>query len=79
VHSKTPQSASISGTVKWYEPDLGYGYIDPNDGSREVFVHFTALDSSRLSNLSKGQTVRFEKKADGGLIRAANLSVSEAH
>ena len=79
MHPKTPQSAATAGTVKWYEPDLGYGYIDPSDGSREVFVHFTALDSSGLSSLSKGQSVRFDKRADGGLTRAANLLVSEAH
>lgn len=79
MHPKTPQSATITGTVKCYEPDLGYGYIDPNDGSREVFVHFTALDSSGLSSLSKGQAVRFDKRADGGLTRAANLLVSGAH
>jgi CspA family cold shock protein len=79
VHPKNPQSAATAGTVKWYEPDLGYGYINPNDGSREVFVHFTALDSSGLSSLSKGQTIHFDKRADGGLTRAANLLVSEAH
>ena len=77
MYSKSPQTASTAGTVKWYEPDLGYGYIDPSDGSREVFVHFTALDSSGLASLHKGQSVRFYKRADGGLTRAANVLVSE--
>ena len=65
--------------MKWYAPNLGYGYIDPNDGSRQVFVHFTALDNSGLTSLQKGQTVRFDKRADGGLTRAENLLVTEAN
>ncbi len=78
MQPKSPQSAASIGTVKWYEPDLGYGYIMPRDGTRDVFVHFTALDTCGLASLQKGQTVHFDKRADGGITRAANIFVSEA-
>ncbi len=78
MQSNTLQSATSIGTVKWYEPALGYGYIVPRDGTRDVFVHFTALDTCGLTALEKGQTVRFDKRADGGITRAANIFVSEA-
>ena len=67
-----------SGRIKWYDPKLGYGYVTPSDGSPDVFVHFTALDASGLTRLSSGQVVHFEKRIDGGLTRAARLSVAEA-
>ena len=66
------------GVVRRFDRNLGYGYIAPHDGSREVFVHFTALDRAGLTDLYEGQTVYFEKSEDAGVTRAVNLSVAEA-
>ena len=49
-----------TGTVKWFNPDKGYGFIEPEDGSRDVFVHISALGRSGLSTLNEGRKVSFE-------------------
>lgn len=46
------------GSVKWYNPDKGFGFIAPEGGGKDVFVHATALQRSRLSALAEGQRVR---------------------
>ena len=62
------------GVVKWFDSALGYGYISPVDGSPEVFVHFTALDSAGLKKLGPGERICFDISKDGGVTRATNLS-----
>ncbi len=49
-----------AGTVKWFNPEKGYGFITPEDGSADVFVHFSAIDGSGYRNLEEGQRVEFE-------------------
>lgn len=53
-----------SGTVKFYNETKGYGFIQPEDGSKDVFVHATALERCGLSTLSEGQKVNFETDVD---------------
>jgi CspA family cold shock protein len=48
-----------SGTVKWFDPNRGYGFIQPEQGE-DVFVHVTALEGSGMESLQEGQTVQFE-------------------
>ena len=67
-----------SGIVKWFDSALGYGYISPADGSPEIFVHFTALDSAGLKALDPGQRISFDISKDGGVTRATNLSSAVA-
>jgi CspA family cold shock protein len=50
-------SVEETGTVKWFNPDRGYGFIAPNGGGRDVFVHISALERSGIEGLSEGQTV----------------------
>jgi CspA family cold shock protein len=50
----------MQGTVKWYNPDKGFGFISPRDGGRDVFVHATALERAGLSTLQEGQPVRMQ-------------------
>lgn len=66
------------GTVKWFDRQLGYGYIQPADGSPQIFVHFTALDLAGLKTLAKGQTLRFEITQEGGVSRATRLAEAQA-
>ena len=49
-----------TGTVKWFNSDKGYGFIEPEDGSRDVFVHISALERSGLATLNEGRKVSFE-------------------
>ena len=50
----------IKGTVKWFNSVKGYGFISPEDGSKDAFVHISAVESAGLSGLQEGQKVEFE-------------------
>jgi cold shock protein len=49
-----------TGVVKWFNEAKGYGFISPDDGSRDVFVHFSAIQSNGFKKLEEGQKVQFE-------------------
>ncbi len=65
----------ITGTVKFFNTDKGYGFIRPDDGTRDVFVHVSAVTSSGLGTLNEGQRVSFEIEDDkrGKGPKAVNL------
>jgi len=67
-----------TGTVKWFNSDKGFGFIQPTDGSKDVFVHISAVERAGLSTLNEGQQVNFELKTDKmrGKVSAENLSVA---
>lgn len=48
------------GVVKWFSPEKGYGFITPDDGGKDVFVHFSAITGSGYRNLEEGQRVSFD-------------------
>ena len=48
------------GTVKWFNADKGYGFIQPDSGGKDVFVHISAVERAGLSNLNEGQTISYE-------------------
>lgn len=65
-----------SGTVKWFNPVKGYGFIQPSDGSRDAFVHISAVERAGLSNLREGQRVEYELvPGRNGKSSAENLVV----
>ena len=49
-----------TGTVKWFNPAKGYGFIQPEDGSKDVFVHISAVETAGIVTLNEGQKVSFE-------------------
>lgn len=53
-----------SGTVKFYNSQKGFGFIEPQDGGKDVFVHATALEQAGISTLSEGQAVSFDTQID---------------
>ena len=64
------------GTVKWFNPTRGYGFIQPESGTKDVFVHITAVERAGLQTLQEGQKVSFEiQKGDNGRQSAENLAV----
>lgn len=64
-----------SGTVKWFNPDKGFGFIQPQDGSKDVFVHITALQAAGISSLNDGQKVSYDVVTERGKQAAANLKL----
>jgi CspA family cold shock protein len=66
-----------SGTVKWFNPQKGFGFIQPSDGSKDVFVHISAVERAGLKTLNEGQTVSFElERGQQGKTSAVNLQAS---
>jgi len=62
------------GTVKWFNSQKGYGFIQPEDGSKDVFVHISAVERSGIGNLHEGQRLRFElERGNRGKTSAGNL------
>ena len=63
------------GTVKWFDPQKGFGFIQPQDGGKDVFVHISAVEQAGMSGLNEGQKVSFELTADRrtGKSSATNL------
>jgi len=62
------------GTVKWFNPTKGYGFIQPEDGSKDVFVHISAVERSGIGNLREGQKVSFDlERGQQGKTSAVNL------
>jgi len=64
-----------TGTVKWFNPTKGYGFIQPQDGGKDVFVHISAVERAGLSSLNEGQQVEYEIVNDRGKSSAENLKV----
>ena len=64
------------GTVKWFNPTKGYGFIQPSGGDKDVFVHISAVERAGLSTLNEGQSVEFELVTNRGKASAENLKVA---
>jgi len=64
-----------TGTVKWFNAQKGYGFIQPDSGSKDVFVHISAVESAGLGSLNEGQKVKYDIAADRGKESAANLQL----
>jgi CspA family cold shock protein len=65
-----------SGKVKWFDATKGYGFIQPDDSGKDVFVHITALEASGLRNLAEGQRVTYEIAMERGRSAATNLRIT---
>ncbi len=68
----------INGTVKFYNTQKGFGFIEPSDGSKDVFVHATALERAGLRDLFEGQKVTFDTAEDrrSGKVAVDNISAA---
>ncbi|MEC9344603.1 MAG: cold-shock protein [Pseudomonadota bacterium] len=64
-----------TGTVKWFNTTKGYGFIQPDEGGKDVFVHVTAVERSGLKGLRDGQKISYDVIPDRGKSAAANLRV----
>ena len=64
-----------TGTVKWFNPTKGYGFIQPQSGGKDVFVHISAVERAGLSTLNEGAVVEYEVVPNKGKESAENLKV----
>jgi len=64
-----------TGTVKWFNPTKGFGFIQPDNGGKDVFVHISAVEKAGLSTLNEGAKVSYEIVSDRGKESAGNLRV----
>jgi len=66
-----------AGTVKWFNSQKGYGFIQPDDGTKDVFVHISAVERAGLGSLSEGQKVSFDiERGQQGKTSAVNLKTA---
>src|SRR5258708_11497042 len=64
-----------TGTVKWFNPAKGFGFIQPDSGGKDVFVHISAVEKAGLNTLNEGAKVSYEEKENRGKTSAENLRV----
>ena len=62
-----------TGTVKWFNTTKGYGFIQPDNGSKDVFVHISAVERAGLRSLTEGQKLEFVEREERGKIAAVDL------
>ncbi len=62
-----------TGTVKWFNAQKGFGFIQPDDGGKDVFVHISAVEKSGLGYLREGQKIEFDMQEERGKSSATNL------
>jgi cold shock protein len=64
------------GTVKWFNTTKGFGFIVPQDGGKDVFVHITAVQAAGMRSLNEGQTISYEIAMERGKAAATNLKIA---
>jgi cold shock protein len=74
--SKLLETTMARGTVKWFNSKKGFGFIQPEGGGRDVFVHISAVEKAGLPGLNEGQVVEYEEVSERGKTSVGNLKVS---
>ena len=65
----------LTGRVKWFNLQKGYGFISPDDGKKDIFVHISALEKSGLNSLNENDKVSYDETRNNGKVSAANIKV----
>lgn len=68
--------SKMTGTVKWFNPTKGFGFIECGQGEKDVFVHISEVERAQLHTLHEGQKVRFELQENRGKLSAVNIEVA---
>ena len=66
-----------TGTVKWFNPNKGYGFSAPEDGQKDVFVHISAVEKANINSLNEGQKLEYELAENNGKTSAVDLKIVE--
>ena len=65
----------LTGKVKWFNPQKGYGFIPPDDGKKDIFVHISALEKSGINALNENDKVSYDEARNNGKVSAANIKI----
>ena len=65
----------LTGKVKWFNPQKGYGFISPNDGKKDIFVLISALEKSGINSLNENDKVSYDEARNNGKVSAANIKI----
>ena len=63
------------GKLKWFDPKKGYGFITPDDDSKDVFLHISALEKANITQLEEGQIIKYELAEHRGKMSASNIEI----
>jgi CspA family cold shock protein len=70
------EAKMATGTVKWFNPTKGFGFIQPESGDKDVFVHISAVEKAGMASLAEGQRISYELISDKGRTSAGNLQAA---
>tara|TARA_A100001015_G_scaffold43483_1_gene47785 strand:+ start:100 stop:309 length:210 start_codon:yes stop_codon:yes gene_type:complete len=65
----------LTGKVKWFNPQKGYGFISPDDGKKDIFIHISALEKSGVNTLNENDKVSYDEARNNGKVSAANIKI----
>ena len=65
----------LTGKVKWFNTQKGYGFITPDDGKKDIFIHISALEKSGINSLNENDKVSYDETRNNGKISAANIKI----
>jgi cold shock protein len=65
----------MQGTVKWFNPQKGFGFIQPDNGGKDVFVHISAVEAAGIRSLPDGQKISYDLQEERGRTSAVNLKI----
>ncbi len=65
----------LTGKVKWFNPQKGYGFISPDDGKKDIFVHISAVEKSEINSLNENDKVSYDEARNNGKVSAANIKI----
>ena len=65
----------LTGKVKWFNPQKGYGFITPSSGNKDIFIHISALEKSGITSLNENDKVSYDEARNNGKVSAANIKI----